>query len=436
VAIEAKDYARARRELDRARAAHPGKIEVLMVRSELLYRTGEMAGAARCLREARKIEPQNVTVVQRLSNGFVAPDRPPYSPPAVPAEYSAAVARARALYHRPDLDAAAAAFRPLATDDAPDARPDFYLGLIALRRGDLRTAQARLTRALRREPDSPRIGNAFAVAMIRKLDAQRPEYGGDGSGINRFAPFLARPAGPPVAGTERLVPGYDRLLPRERRVVDAALRPFADRIPTLLARGVTHQILGLDEGICDAPERRWLLWRHTVDGRAYRGLRGVGGRNAATGLEALFTAAAFRYDTFAHEFAHQVHRVALTDEERAVIHRLYLAARAEHRCLDFYAASNEFEYFAQGYEAFLSVVKSPFAHYLRRHTRGELRDRDPALFRMIGRLTGTPDPDPALTGLAPAILSFYEWCGDDEALRRARALLAPTPSPAVTLEPR
>ena len=100
-------------------------------------------------------------------------------------------------------------------------------------------------------------------------------------------------------------------------------------------------------------------------------------------------------------------------------------------CLDYYAASNRMEYFAQGYEAFVSLVKSPFHHSLRRHTRAELRDRDPELYAFIRELTGTPDPDPALASVAERALAFYEWAGDEIELARAKELYGPlTPSAA------
>ena len=68
---------------------------------------------------------------------------------------------------------------------------------------------------------------------------------------------------------------------------------------------------------------------------------------------------------------------------------------------------------------------------LRRHTRAELRERDPKLYEFIRRLTGTPDPDPALARVADGALRFYEWAGDGIELERAKSLFGPlTPSAA------
>jgi hypothetical protein len=160
----------------------------------------------------------------------------------------------------------------------------------------------------------------------------------------------------------------------------------------------------------------------------------VGGRSAATGIETLLDSSELRFDTFAHELGHQFHHYGLTEAERRVVTGLFRAARAADRCLDYYAATNEREYFAQGYEAFVSPVKSPWRHQLRRHTRAELAERDPPLFRFLLRVTGSPEPDPGLAPLAPAILEFYRWSGDGPSLRTAENYYAPLlPAPAAPL---
>ena len=59
------------------------------------------------------------------------------------------------------------------------------------------------------------------------------------------------------------------------------------------------------------------------------------------------------------------------------------------------AAANEYEYFAQGYEAFISERKRPSAGLTGRHTNHELLMRDPELYRFLVRLTGR---SPAIKG--------------------------------------
>ena len=68
---------------------------------------------------------------------------------------------------------------------------------------------------------------------------------------------------------------------------------------------------------------------------------------------------------------------------RARIRALYHAAKDGGRCLDFYAASNEAEYFGQGVEAFVALAKRPGCEKTHGHTRFELKRRDPALHDFI-----------------------------------------------------
>jgi hypothetical protein len=76
----------------------------------------------------------------------------------------------------------------------------------------------------------------------------------------------------------------------------------------------------------------------------------------------------------------------MSKEEVAAIRHLYEKARREGRMLDYYAAANEYEYFAQGYEAFVSERKRPSAGVTARHTRSELAGRDPELYRFLMRI--------------------------------------------------
>jgi hypothetical protein len=66
---------------------------------------------------------------------------------------------------------------------------------------------------------------------------------------------------------------------------------------------------------------------------------------------------------------------------------MYERARREGLTLDFYAAANEYEYFAQGYEAFVSQQKRPSAGITARHTNQELLTRDPELHAFLMNLT-------------------------------------------------
>jgi tetratricopeptide (TPR) repeat protein len=425
IAIEDGEYETADALSRRALESEPDVPFVRAVRAEWCYRTGDITRATEILRGILTISPNYLSAHLRLANGFLEKEREPYRPPEVPRAYDAEVERGVAAYRALDLEAAERLFAALDTEGAPDGRPAFFRGLVALRRGQVRAAVPHLRRALEKEPGSLLFRNALGEAFRVKIARQRIEYGAGADRVDRVAPVVALLPDPEVPGIGKLVRGYGKLTRREQALLRRTLAPLARFLPRLVRNRVTHDILGYEDRVCDATERRYLFRRRTVDGRAYAGLRGLGGRAAATGIEYVRSAAELRVNTFAHEIMHQVHRFGLSGAERRVVTLLYERAKATDRCLDYYAASNEKEYLAQGYEAFVSLVKSPYHYNLARHTRAELKARDPGLYRFLLRITGTRDPDPELKALAPMAIEFYEWAGDETALARAKALYGP-----------
>ena len=100
---------------------------------------------------------------------------------------------------------------------------------------------------------------------------------------------------------------------------------------------------------------------------------------------------------------------------------LYKAALAEDRCLDYYAASNEAEYFGQGVEAFVSLAKRPGGETTHGHTRWELERVDPKLYAFIATLV---DFDPLMDperrrSLLEASVEAALRCGRPEDARLA-----------------
>jgi hypothetical protein len=212
------------------------------------------------------------------------------------------------------------------------------------------------------------------VAARREREVR---FGGNPTAIYRLLPL------PEIPDAERFVPGLERLGAGERHAVLVALAPARAYLPALLAAGGSHETFSVAEDLTTAPGRRELAGRDTFDGRRYEHLRGVGGLAAATGIEKLREAASFGFHTFAHEFAHQVMDHVLEGERREEITRLHAAAIGSGRALDWYAASNPEEYFAQGYEAFVSLAKRGCLKDTERHTREELARRDPDLHALL-----------------------------------------------------
>ena len=352
-----------------------------------------MALTVRALIRARQFD----AAVQRAS-AFVARTR------AASADLQAA--RASALFRVQRIDEAAAGYQQVIAADPTHAEGHLRLGsgllgpvtvtippalaraVRALEAGDRSRAIEGLRAVLADSPGHPiahrLLGEAlFAQKTANSMAAADPA----------FVALAAAMPTPDVRGLPiaQFLPGYERLSPARRRVVDRTAAMFSRHLSRLVAVGGRHDLLRELERTTDAEARANLRGKRTFDGRVWDDVRGVGGVQAATGIEALDDAATFGFDTLAHEVAHQAHYFTFTPLQRARIRSLYQQAMAEGRCLDYYAASNEAEYFGQGVEAFASLGKRPGGETTHGHTRFELYRVDRALHDFIAEVV---DHDP------------------------------------------
>jgi tetratricopeptide (TPR) repeat protein len=283
--------------------------------------------------------------------------------------------------------------------------PGYYRALVAL--SDIRLRQREWMLAARAARAAIEIDPEGAIAHMELSYAHRgrQEQSRIDIGAADFeAAFYAgrAPSGPGL--TSEIFPDYTPLAKREQIVIDRAVAPLARFLPALSRKGARHHLLGYDERASDIRGLASIAEGKTFDGRFYASIRGVGGRITVSGIEYIDMAARGGFHTIAHEFAHQVHMIAMEKEERRAISRLFERARREGRVLDYYAAANEYEYFAQGYEAYVSERKRPSAGVTARHTRQELMARDPDLYRFIAVLAGESHAE---TGRANKASSGY-----------------------------
>jgi tetratricopeptide (TPR) repeat protein len=338
------DAAVARARLFVQRSPTPAS-ELLAALASSLFRVQQIDEAAACYRQVIRLDPAHPEAHLRLGSGLLPP-----GPVAIAPALTAAVA---------DLG-----------------------------RGERERAIATLQALATVQPGHPIVHRLLGEALFAQRTAA--------SMAANDPVFLALQAALPVPDARRLpvaefVPGYARLSPARARVVDRTAALFGKQLGKLVAVGARHDLLQELERTTDAEPRANLRGRRTFDGRVWDDVRGVGGVQAATGIEALDEAAAFGFDTLAHEVAHQVHFLTFTPLQRARIRSLYQAALQHGRCLDYYAASNEAEYFGQGVEAFVSFGKRPGSETTHGHTRFELYEVDRELHDFIAAVV---DVDP------------------------------------------
>jgi tetratricopeptide (TPR) repeat protein len=267
--------------------------------------------------------------------------------------------------------------------------PNYYRALIGL--ADIRLRQGNFERAASVATQATIVDQDGAAAHLELSCAHRGMYEQSRIeiGASDFGASLYKdPAPAAYAITQEIFPEYNSLNRRHKAIIDASVKPLSSFLMKLAQAKARHYLLTYDQRPGDLSQLKGIGSEKTFDGRYYASLRGVGGRIAVSGVEYLEQAANGGFNTIAHEFAHQVHLVAFGKRETKEIRLLYERARREKRFLDYYAAANEHEYFAQGYEAFISDRKRPLAGITGRHTKRELKITDPALYLFLEKLTG------------------------------------------------
>lgn len=136
--------------------------------------------------------------------------------------------------------------------------------------------------------------------------------------------------------------------------------------------------------LAEAMDNNYFRYGTTFDNRQWMDIRGVG--SGATGIEYLERGAHLERNVLAHEYAHLYHGRILTDHEDRRIRALYHDAMKNDHTLDYYAANNESEYFAQGYAGFLSEKKVHPLNHKSMNTRKYIREKDPNLYAFLDSL--------------------------------------------------
>jgi Flp pilus assembly protein TadD len=389
--VEVGRYEEALEAATRAATLAPYDARAAEALGRAAYHTGRMDLARQAYTLAVELDPRAEEANLRLGNGFG---------PAV---------EGRRWEEAPDLDVFRAACLALETGQAERAA-DLFEGL------------------LRASPAAFKYRLGLGCALAQRRRSLESSWGGTALAMGAYALLPA----PEVEGLEQVLPDAAALSPARRHALLVAAAPLRRWWPALVAAGVRHDLLAMSENLSDRESRSDLLDRLTFDGRRYEHLRGAGGQHGATGVEKLDEARELCFHTLAHELAHQALTYGLPPASVARVKVLYARALAEERCLDHYAASNVDEYFAQGYEAFLSHVKRGCLKETQRHTRLELRTRDPELYAFLVEHLDLAHETPA------AMAPFLAAVERSAAAGRASAGLpaAPAAPPRPPLPPR
>ncbi|MGB0525162.1 MAG: tetratricopeptide repeat protein [Flammeovirgaceae bacterium] len=156
-------------------------------------------------------------------------------------------------------------------------------------------------------------------------------------------------------------------------------------LPMLKKLNRKFVIPSLHTDLAAAMNNPWFRSASTFDNRQWMDIRGVG--SGATGIEYVERGAHLERNVTLHEYVHLFHHTVLTEAENRKIRQLFFKAKAENRTLDYYAANNESEYFAQCFTAYFSTQKVHPLNHKSMNTRQDLKQKDPEMFEFLNQMT-------------------------------------------------
>ncbi len=193
-----------------------------------------------------------------------------------------------------------------------------------------------------------------------------------------------------IESLKKVFINYDNLPEKYKKVIFYSVYPVKQYLPILAASGSTHYIIPLYEKATDYKSGQEFKGQRSFDGRLWDDIRGRGGFNSATGIEDLESVINFDFNTLSHEFAHQIHGYAFNKEQKEKISELYEKAKKDSKFLDYYAGSNDFEYFAQGVEAYNSQQGKLTLKATAKNTIEFLKEKDKELYDFIDKIATNP----------------------------------------------
>ena len=233
-------------------------------------------------------------------------------------------------------------------------------------------------RALEINPDYGLAHYGVAQSLLRLRDGINVKLAG-------LPPAPQDDGAAEPSGLRDVFTNYGELEPGLQAIIRASVKPLRSFLRTAKEKGAAFYITPFHLIQSEAPGMSGIRDKRTFDGRLWDDVKGLGGIRAMSGEDWQSDVRNLRFNVVSHEFAHQVHGL-VSPELRDEIKALFLKAKEQRLTLDFYADFNEFEYFATGVEAYVSEDKLADQKITYGHTRRELMDKDPDLYKLIERL--------------------------------------------------
>jgi len=390
---------------------------------EELLELGRISEASALLEMTLKVNPYNSDAHYYLGNGY---SRLNYSQLAAQyhdcfsdSAHQDRLPAVRALFAEGRHDSVAVVLDGIISEHPKWVQPRAMRAEVAWLKGDLTTAECECLAAL---AVCPAYGRAHSI-LARVYETKERMWN-----VHRDsdeAEFTAAEF-PIVPDIDRYIVDWRSLTPRHQKRVALSVAPWRNFIPVLAATGNTHYIKPMSEKLSECPMMGTIAdQRVGLDSRLWDDVRGAGGYHTVTGIEDVERTIFKSYNTVLHELTHQVHGI-LTEPEKQRIENAYRAAKAQEAAgvktfLTDYASSNEWEYFAEGVNAYYSPRRDQYDR--RELVRERLLMMDTALVALVGHFTGVTDVQPYyVVGLVAAAEDLMEWGRANDALAKLDSL--------------
>ena len=335
---------------------------------------GNMKGAEEQARIALKIDPYCLGAHSYLGNGGRS-EQYPEKKKAEEDDIDKWLAEADKLLVKREFDRAEPLFGKVLRRDSSSMEAIIGMGTICYYREDYDEALRWFFRGLETSPGYGMAHYGIQQSLSRKVDR-----------INVHLPSILKRFDeaevPAPEFLEDVFVNYNELAPDMQKIIRMMVAPLSNYLKPLKMAGATFYFLPFHHFLWQAPGLESVKGTRTFDLRLWDDVKGQGGFHAVSGTEWERGVKAGRFNVALHEFAHQVHSF-LSGEEKREVKRLFIAAKKEGRTLDYYADMNEFEYLAQGIEAYASPEKLPDQKDTMGHTRSELLKKDPDLHKFV-----------------------------------------------------
>ena len=208
---------------------------------------------------------------------------------------------------------------------------------------------------------------------------------------NRIYPVFLRnfnkTNSPSIPEIDSLFINYKDLNKDLQKIIRMMVKPVGFLVKGLIRSGTSFYFMNMHQFLWESPYMLNSKGTREIGLRLVDDMKGQGGYHGNSNRLQQSRVKFGGFNVAGHELGHMIY-THLPDNLKIELSNLFVEAKKNNRTLDYYSASNINEYFAQGYEAFISSTKRPREPLFFCHTNQELLLKDPKLYKFINTISG------------------------------------------------